>query len=226
MPGIWNRHAGRIWLKGSSFPIPNPDLMSVEQRCHEGIQITSSGTANCMLHTHSFKVILNAWCTFILLPVLPLLNIGRKYILMPPSSTILSKRAVHWFDIVQLCIATTAWCKFILVFKTSFNKSLGGNSTSHHQQQQSCHKARYIGSVQFPCASPHKSIACTNVATASKHKSNLVRHTQQVLKPLLLLQELIILSWQSYALRPLNLQNRTKEQFLQYNAITLISFSA
>jgi len=46
------------------------------------------------------------------------------------------------------------------------------------------------------------------------------------MKPLLLLQELIILSWQSYALRPLQLQNRTKELFPKYNAITLISFSA
>jgi len=56
-------------------------------------------------------------------------------------------------------------------FKTSFNKILGGNSTSHHHQQPSCHKARYTGSVQFPCASPHRSMVCANVATVSKHKS-------------------------------------------------------
>jgi len=34
------------------------------------------------------------------------IEIGRTYILMPPSSTRLSKRTVHWFDIVQLYIAT------------------------------------------------------------------------------------------------------------------------
>ena len=111
-------------------------------------------------------------------------------------------------------------------FQTSFKKILGGNSTSPHQQQPSCHKARYIGSMQFPCASPHKSISCTNVATVSKHKSKLVRYTHQVMKPLLLLQELIILSWQTYALGPLHLQNHTYERFLQFNAITLISFAA
>ena len=111
-------------------------------------------------------------------------------------------------------------------FQTSFNKILGGNSTSHHQQQPSCHKARYTGSVRFPCASPHKSITCTNVATISKRKSKLVRNTQQVMKPLLVLQELIILSWQTYALGLFQLQTCTYEQFLQYNALTLISFSA
>jgi len=55
---------------------------------------------------------------------------------------------------------------------------------------------------------------------------NLVRNTHQVMKPLLLLLELIILPWQSYALGFFQQQYLTYEQFLQYNAITLISFSA
>jgi len=46
------------------------------------------------------------------------------------------------------------------------------------------------------------------------------------MKPLLLLQELIILPWQSYALGFFQQQYLTYEHFLQYNAITLISFSA